>query len=465
MELLSSYLGLGNAIDELGVFDPILDLDANYFINIKRLRDTEVEEFNTSYESINSFFRGIGILLASSKSINDRFYKEAMKRFPNGEVNGIGLGYSKGTHGSGAGKQIIEKIIKDAKEIIDTGINEPEIFHLVGLFEEKVGPDRLSDMFATLIQKDIEAYTVNINTLLGINKENYPDIDFDGEYVVNPYKGNRVLLLPKDILHELPIAKDWDDIDRVCREIEKIRMELNEIIAVEWSEMRTVAKKEFIRTFIMNKPDHLRILLDDYKNTQVDRYDFDKDELGEYKVFQYAPVIAKENPITFSSINKSSLEVCLILCEKFKELVENNKLSKLFYTDDNKPRKEKIAQLTFYAVAESYCTANNLDISPEADSGRGPVDFKMSRGQGDKTIIELKLTTNKNLIHGFKKQIEEYAKAERTENKIYLVIDNGGSREKLEELKRVYNDIGNDTKKPTLIVVDAKPKSSASKYQ
>jgi len=37
-------------------------------------------------------------------------------------------------------------------------------------------------------------------------------------------------------------------------------------------------------------------------------------------------------------------------------------------------------------------------------SGRGPVDFKISRGE-DKTVIEIKLTSNNDCLHGFEVQI------------------------------------------------------------
>lgn len=56
-----------------------------------------------------------------------------------------------------------------------------------------------------------------------MNKENYPDCMFrDDGLIVNPYKGCEILLLPIDILHELPIAQCWDDIDRVVSENENI---------------------------------------------------------------------------------------------------------------------------------------------------------------------------------------------------------------------------------------------------
>ena len=39
---LSDYLGLDNKLDEEGIFDTILDIDANYFINIKRIKDISI---------------------------------------------------------------------------------------------------------------------------------------------------------------------------------------------------------------------------------------------------------------------------------------------------------------------------------------------------------------------------------------------------------------------------------------
>lgn len=94
---------------------------------------------------------------------------------------------------------------------------------MVSLFEENIGPDRLSDMISTIIYPDIVAYTKRIQQELRLNKENYPDCIFrDNGLIVNPYKGCEILFLPIDILHELPIAQCWDDIDRVVSENENI---------------------------------------------------------------------------------------------------------------------------------------------------------------------------------------------------------------------------------------------------
>ncbi len=465
MILLSSYLNIGNKLKLSKTFDTILDLDANYFININRIKDTKVEEFKSGYKKINDYFSGIGTILKYSKGNNDRFYKEAMKKFNFHEVNGIGLGYSKGKNGSGFGKELTKKIIGDAKEIIDAGTIDPEIFHLIGLFEENVGPDRLSDMFATLLEDEIRDYTIRINKELGINKKNYPNLNFEGEFLINPYKKSIILLLPQDILHELPIAKDWDDIDRVCKEIEKIKNDINTLVKKSWRNFRSTYKKSYIRESIINDKEVLNKLISEYRKANVEEYDFEKDPLGLIVLGELVNRVSQEDLVEDIDNNITTFELTKVICERFKYQIENKKAYQILYTDDLKPRKEKIAQQLFLCIADAYCKANNLDLSPECNLGRGPVDFKTSKGDKDKTLVEIKLTTNSGqLVHGLEVQLEEYSKAEETKNLIYLVIDNGGSKKRIEQLYEVYEKFESDKKKPYLIFVDATPKESASRY-
>jgi hypothetical protein len=154
--------------------------------------------------------------------------------------------------------------------------------------------------------------------------------------------------------------------------------------------------------------------------------------------------------------------VVLQICEHFKSLVEDNGLSKLLYDKEGSPKHESAAQLLFFGVASAYCSANNLDLSPECDSGRGPVDFKMSKGGNSKCLVEIKLTTNKQLSHGFDKQLPIYQKAENTQFGIYLVIENGGMGDaRRAQFWRKVTEAG--TEAPRVIWVDATGKRSASK--
>jgi hypothetical protein len=53
-------------------------------------------------------------------------------------------------------------------------------------------------------------------------------------------------------------------------------------------------------------------------------------------------------------------------------------------------------------------------VSREVNDGRGPADFKASRGALDKTIVELKLASNSKLEQNLQKQTEAYEKASDT---------------------------------------------------
>jgi hypothetical protein len=180
------------------------------------------------------------------------------------------------------------------------------------------------------------------------------------------------------------------------------------------------------------------------------------------------PEATEQNPVilTLSSAPtlEELLEVILLICNKFKDLVENNKLSSLLY-DNGQPKHEEAAQLLFYGVAESYCEANNLDLTRESNAGRGPVDFKISGGYHSRVVVETKLNTNNKLVHGFRRQIGEYQKAEKTNHAIYTVIDVGGPAKRIDDLKLIIKEDEKDKKRvPQVIFVDANPKPSASKY-
>jgi hypothetical protein len=96
------------------------------------------------------------------------------------------------------------------------------------------------------------------------------------------------------------------------------------------------------------------------------------------------------------------------------------------------------------------------------DAGRGPVDFKFSNGSRGKFLVELKLTSNNQLQHGFEAQLPIYMKAEGARRGVYLVIDNGGCTEtRMKRFQRCVKDAGDSPLK--VIMVDGSIRKSASK--
>lgn len=153
----------------------------------------------------------------------------------------------------------------------------------------------------------------------------------------------------------------------------------------------------------------------------------------------------------------ASMQAALI----FRQIVENNKGWQTIQKASSAER-EKAAQNLFFHCNWYFFLSSNLDFSREVNVGPGFVDFKISRGN-DKTVIEMKLSSNDQYIHGYEKQIWRYAQAENTEKMVYILID-VGNEERVEKLRKMHEQRLTEGKEsPILVIIDAKPQKSASK--
>lgn len=166
-------------------------------------------------------------------------------------------------------------------------------------------------------------------------------------------------------------------------------------------------------------------------------------------------------PVTTSGV----IEITDKIIDLFKFLIEKRRLSEELY-HNHSPRPEKAAQRLFYAVADAYCNANNLDVTPEADTGNGPVDFKLSTGKSSRVLVEIKLSINSKLVAGYNRQLTTYDEAEEALHSIFLIIDVGGTGE---NIKRVYEKRNEravrEQSAPAVVVVDGRQRVSASKLK
>jgi hypothetical protein len=180
------------------------------------------------------------------------------------------------------------------------------------------------------------------------------------------------------------------------------------------------------------------------------------------------PLEAKPfRPLLFSNRILSFVELKKVvnqILSQFQDQVENKGLWKELWDDKGKPRKEKAAQRLFFTVAYNYCKANNIDLTPEADAGNGPVDFKLSQGFDSKIVVEVKLSTNGRLVYGYKKQLEIYKRADDTDEGIFLLVDVGKIGNKHTEVERVRKEfLEKHGKASEIWYVNGKQKLSASK--
>lgn len=158
----------------------------------------------------------------------------------------------------------------------------------------------------------------------------------------------------------------------------------------------------------------------------------------------------------------SSFDATLEALNPFKKWVEHNKG---WETIQSLPsgRREKQIQRLIHLCGMNYFDANDIDASFEANEGPGPVDLKVSRGN-DKTVIEVKLSSNDNYKKGYEIQIEDYAIAENTKNRVYVYIMDEKHPIRDKTISELYEQRkANGENPPYLLVIDALPRVSPSK--
>ena len=73
-------------------------------------------------------------------------------------------------------------------------------------------------------------------------------------------------------------------------------------------------------------------------------------------------------------------------------------------------------------IAPSVEDATEYDVNREVNNGRGPVDFKVSKGSKDSTLVEFKLASNTKLRKNLENQVEIYKKANCTNRAIKVIL-------------------------------------------
>jgi len=103
-----------------------------------------------------------------------------------------------------------------------------------------------------------------------------------------------------------------------------------------------------------------------------------------------------------------------------------------------------------------------FDVNREPNNGRGPVDFKVSFGNADKSLIEFKLARNKQLKRNLQNQVAIYESANQTRKSLKVIVCySEQEQDRLTEILRALSLEGESS----IITIDARRdnKPSASK--
>lgn len=151
------------ALEIAGALDPMLSVDTNLFIDPMLLEASEHEEMREARNVYKQHFSLIIKLLRGSQTVNDAAWRAAFKQLSFPEIKWTCLGYGgQSVAGSGSGGETTNQIIHTAKQIIELGVDDPDLFVAMALFEDGFGPDRISDMTTNVIFPSLLKFTERV---------------------------------------------------------------------------------------------------------------------------------------------------------------------------------------------------------------------------------------------------------------------------------------------------------------
>lgn len=138
-----------------------------------------------------------------------------------------------------------------------------------------------------------------------------------------------------------------------------------------------------------------------------------------------------------------------------KDVIENKGGHRIFY-DAGKPIKREADLQVMYRLV---WIGTPSDVSAEVNDGRGPADYKISRGVSDKTIVEMKLASNSQLERNLTKQVEIYKAASdaKTSLKVILFF----TAEEQVKVSRILKKLGLDGR-TDIFLIDARSDNKPS---
>lgn len=468
----SSQFGLKSAdLLAYGCFDPNTNVDTKLFIDPLLLGLSQFDIIkNEGLDAFKGFFAQYIKLLAVSDAPNDVAEKGARKLLKFSEIPYTCIGYgNESTRGSGWGPDKQSKFLSVSRQVLKLGMDDPDIFPLLGILESGIGPDLISDMTTNIILNQLCEFTQDVCLHFSIPTKKF-NIKAGVSYMLpeNPDSlGKPIILIPMDILRDLPAASSWGDVYDLASQTDEIRTEVNKYLGkIIRDTMKDHAKKLEIKAHLMQNKEALKIITDFLRGLNNSGYDFKNDPKGMLLLKRLFELLPAEHPIDLpeGKITQISELIGLArkICNQFVFLIEKRGFWRELYIDD-KPAPESKIQKLFYVVALSYCKDLDVDINAESETGDGKIDFKLSIGYSKKLIIEIKWSKNSKLVSNYTEQTKRYAESEEAEKVFYVVVDNGHPK-RIENLIKKKNALTIEgVATPEIVIADATKQEAPSK--
>src|SRR6056297_1562812 len=469
----SDYFGVPReTLKQHGAFNVSLINDLPVFIDPFLLFNSDKPEYRGLHDEIIKYIRFLRDVSDGGQLAAGLLRHWIL--FP--EVKQNWLGYSKlGNSGSGLGQTFAAAMNQNLATIFQNfgseQITKGSHLEKLCLIRDGVGRDNISDFTTNLIKGFLADYTQQFaaehlqgNQSKRVNvthaEFNYHTRRWITKQFVLPFiDGDYVLLTPKDILtkdeawiNKQDIYSDFDDIIEAIPN-QELRAQVNDYLLRQIPE--DANRKELnsgIAATFRKYPE----LIDRYIRFKEDNGDkavaLSEEKVAETEAIFIGQVTelveALRSQGSFYDADTTTFDDAYQRVLFLKQVIENNDGYRVFYLKGQPIKREADLQLMFRLT----WFASPNDVNAEVNNGRGPVDYKISRGSRDSTLVEFKLASNSKLKQNLEKQVEIYEAANQTHQSIKVVLY--FSDQELAKLLKIMKELGLQEGKG-LVLIDA----------
>jgi len=466
-------------LDKYGAFNISLVTDLPLFIDPFLLFNSRKNEYQGLHDQMLDYLAFIRDE-ASAGNVSDGLLK-AWLHFPEVKQNWLGFTQS-GNTGRGLGLKFARALRANLQKIFaDFGketVTKASHLEKLCLIEANVGRDMISDFTTNLIKgyllnytqvfakkyidsslrKSVSVVRVRFNATTKTWESGTFDLPWFGD--------DFVLLTPIDILTKDDTWINKTDLFRNYYEIpeampnDALRAQINHyFLSVLPKRPKKKDKDAAIAKTILQFPEIIDYFIkykEDHGDEATKRSIEHVNASIALYIEQFRQVIDLLHRHTeFYSTSMATEEETRKRILFLKDVIENKGGWRVFYNKNKPVAKETDLQILFRLT----WFATPSDVSREVNDGRGSVDFKVSQGAGDKTLVEMKLAKNSQLERNLANQVEIYQKASDAAHgfKVIMYFSDDEHR-KVERILRKLK-LG---EKQNVIVIDASKQTKAS---
>ncbi|MFA7298518.1 MAG: hypothetical protein WC010_02625 [Candidatus Absconditabacterales bacterium] len=463
----SKYFGVDSKkMDEIGALDIFISFDNPLFIDPFLLSISK--EYKGWYKNIVEY---LIFLKINNDNIKGKGAEKAYFSFH--EIKETHLGYIQGNSdkGSGLGPKFVREL-RHALKYLEQSTDEDIRIEKLTLFTKYVGRDKISDFITNLVLSDIAKFTENVCNKGNIVPEKTKNIIIQNcffdkskkirlpkSFKLPIYNGKYILLMPEVILtttDDFLNKKDFNKnlFNHIPQSLQNDELKFKFNLILKQEILTKEEKLTQLLSLVIDNPDIYKTYTEIKEKDSSSALKKNKEEINEHKdLLAKIPTINSFRKDFNPDKSQNSLEEAYRLIAQFKQKIEENGLYKTFYKNDKDIFSEKQIQLLF-TLSWGY---SKFCVDGEVDNGSGPVDFKVSKGANNTTIIEFKLGSNSRLEHGLTTQSNKYGKTNNTVNIVRVVFCSSNEQiERTEEIIKTHN-------LKNVIMIDIQKQKSASK--